>query len=176
VRALLDAGATVRVVAVETEPTLQALAAAHPALTIDHARYDAAQLRDAQLVIAATNDSRVNEQVARDARGSRRLVNVVDAPEIGNCVTPAVHVAGDLVIAVSAGGVPGAARRIRDAIAQRFDERYARAIAELSGVRRALLRAGSRGRWREASDSLLGADFCERVEGGELADGVARWR
>ncbi len=38
-----------------------------------------------------------------------KLVNVVDAPSTGTFLTPAVHRAGDLTIAVSAGRLPAAA-------------------------------------------------------------------
>ena len=176
VRTLLAAGARVRLVAPEVQPTLDALARDAVRLEIDRARYEASRIGDAHLVIAATNDAEVNARVAADATRLGRLVNVVDAPEQGNCVTPATHVVGDLVIAVSAGGVPGAARRIRDAIAARFDDRYARAVGELSRLRRSLLGNDGRARWQAISASLIDANFCERVERGELVDGVAQWR
>lgn len=175
VRSLLDAGASVRLIAPSVQPSLLQVAAQNARLTIDREPYDVSHIRDAQLVIAATDDADVNLRVAADARRLGRLVNVVDAPESGNVVTPATHVVGDLVIAVSAGGVPGAARRIRDAIAERFDVRYGRAIAELATMRRRLLRDGARERWRKVSDSVLDGEFCDRVERGELAEGMAPW-
>ena len=56
----------------------------------------------------------------------------------------AVHRSGDVTIAVSAGGVPGAAARIRDAIAERFDGRYERAVSALRGLRSRLQTGGGR--------------------------------
>ena len=81
------------------------------------------------MVVAATNVRAVNARVAADALACGRLINVADRPEDGNCVTVAAHHAGALVIAVSAGGVPPVASRIRDAVAERFDARYAEAAA-----------------------------------------------
>ena len=103
-------------------------------------------------------------------------MTVADAPDEGNAVVAAAHRAGDVVICVVTGGVPGAAMRIRDAIATRFDARYADAVQQLAGLRRRLLDADRRDEWRRASSELVAADFCEVVERGELAGRAARWR
>jgi siroheme synthase (precorrin-2 oxidase/ferrochelatase) len=113
--------------------------------------------------------------VAADARAGGRLVNVVDAPEEGNCATVAVHRADGLVVGVSAGGVPAAAARVRDAVAQRFDARYGAAVATLGALRRRLLAAGQYQAWRDAAADLAGAEFCGAVEGGTFAARAARW-
>jgi siroheme synthase-like protein len=173
VGALLDAGASVRVVALDFSAELERFAGA---LTLVRAPYSSEQLGDALLVVAATNDARVNARIAADARATGRLVNVAGAPKLGNCVPPAVHRSGDVVIAVSTGGVPAAAARIRDAIANSFGEPYAAAVGELAGLRRALLDNGRRDRWRDASRALIGADFCEQVESGQLTARIAEWR
>jgi precorrin-2 dehydrogenase/sirohydrochlorin ferrochelatase len=169
-RGLLDAGASVLVVAPVTTSTLEALADEHAgALTLIHDAYRAEYLREATLVIAATDDVDVNVAVARDARECRLLVNVVDAPELGDFVTPAVHRAGEITIAVTAGGVPAAAARIRDVIATRVDARYAAAVDTVSELRRALLDDGARDRWLTLSSTMLGASFCDDVESGVFA-------
>ena len=98
--------------------------------------YVPADLDDAQLVIVATDDRAVNAMAAADALAMYRMVNVADAPADGSFTMMATHRSGDLVVGVSAGGVPGAAARIRDVIAGRFDERYARAVAALVATRR----------------------------------------
>jgi siroheme synthase (precorrin-2 oxidase/ferrochelatase) len=83
---------------------------------------------------------------------------------------------GNLVVSVSAGGVPAAAKRIRDALASKLDGRYASAVAHLAALRRALIDDGRRDRWSEASSALVGDDFCELVESGRFDERVARWR
>jgi siroheme synthase (precorrin-2 oxidase/ferrochelatase) len=88
----------------------------------------------------------------------------------------AVHRAGDVVIGVSAGGVPRAAARIRDAIAERFDGRYASAIAVLGATRDRLLTNGARARWRLVMQQLLDERFCARVESGALPAEADAWR
>jgi precorrin-2 dehydrogenase/sirohydrochlorin ferrochelatase len=175
-RALLAAGASVRVVAPTITPGLRELAAQTERLTLIARDYAPGDVGDALLVIAATDDAEVNRCVARDGReGGARLVNVADDPEAGNCVTVATHRAGELVIGISAGGVPAAAARIRDRLAAHFDERYAAAVETLAGLRRTMLARGDRAGWRRALDALVTESFCDTVENGTFADEVARW-
>ncbi len=174
--ALVGAGARVRVVAQAMSPELERAAKNTDRLSLERAAYSPAQIGDATLVIAATDDASVNASVARDARAKGRLANVVDAPDAGNCTTPAVLRSGDVVVSVNAGGVPAAAKRIRDALAGRLDERYASAVRDLASLRRALIDGGRRDRWIEASAALVGDDFCDHVESGRFAERVAQWR
>jgi precorrin-2 dehydrogenase / sirohydrochlorin ferrochelatase len=175
-RSLLAAGARVRVVAPRITEALRALARDAPRLSLVEREYVVDDIADATLVIAATGSRAVNARVAADGRGTHRLVNVVDDPPAGNCVTVATHRAGDLVIGVSAGGVPRAASRIRDALAERFDDRYAHAVRALGSLRERVLSAGDRAEWKQAVDELISETFCERVEGGGFLDEVAAWR
>lgn len=174
--ALLESGARVRVVAPRIDAAFDELQERVVELEITRAPYATGHLDDALLIVAATDDARLNARIAQDARARGRLVNVADAPELGNCITPAVHRAGDIVVAVRAGGVPDAAARIRDSIGQRLDERYADAVRDLATLRRTLLDQGRRDRWQEASTALISADFCEQVESGRFAERVAAWR
>jgi siroheme synthase-like protein len=174
--ALLESGARVHVVAPRIDAAFAELQARSPSLHVTRAAYEERHLDAADLVIAATDDASLNARIAADARARRALVNVADAPELGNCITPAVHRAGELVVAVSAGGVPSAATRIRDAIGRVFDSRYSSALRELAQLRRSLLDAGRRDRWRDAAASLAGPDFCEEVESGQLPARIAEWR
>ncbi|HEY4305684.1 MAG TPA: bifunctional precorrin-2 dehydrogenase/sirohydrochlorin ferrochelatase [Gemmatimonadaceae bacterium] len=173
--ALLDAGADVHVVAPKISAQIEA-ASDHHSLCVTRAEYTATHLADATLVFAATDDATINAQIANDARQAGRLVNVVNAPGSGDFVTPAVHRSGDVVVAVVAGGVPKAAARIRDLIAQSIDQRYGAAIGALSVLRRELLKRGDRDTWRDASSDLLGPSFSEDVESGRIAERMDRWR
>ena len=173
---LLAAGANVRVVAPSVSSEMEALTVANSALHIIRERYSSTHIGDALLIVAATDDHAVNAMIAADARSLGRLVNVVSAPADGNCVTPAVHRAGDVVVAVTAAGVPAAAARIRDTIARLIDSRYADAVGQLSALRRRLLDSGQRDQWSAASAALLGDDFCARVESGRFSESAAEWR
>ena len=173
--AFREAGARVRIVSPEATEDVRAMSDAGEVEWLARG-YQPSDLGDAQLVVAATTDRDVNAKVAADARAVYRLVNVADEPDDGTFTMLAVHRSGSLVVGVSAGGVPGAAARIRDAIAQRFDGRYARALERLATVRRTWLGSGESARWRDLSRAVLGDDFCRAVEEDTLDAKVTSWR
>lgn len=172
--ALVEAGARVRVVSPDVTPALAEAERARR-LSVVRESYRAGQLDEATLVIAATDSREVNAQIAVDAHKQGKLVNITDFPDEGNFHTMALHRSGDVTIAVSAGGVPGAAARIRDAIAKRFDARYGRAVSALRGLRSRLI-AGGDERWRDAAPKLIADDFCSSVEDGSFTEKVDTWR
>jgi siroheme synthase-like protein len=174
--ALLESGARVHVVAPVITPALEQAAATNHDLRITRAAFRPEHIGDAMLVIVATDDTEANALIAAQARGLGRLVNVASAADQGNCITPAVHRSGDVTVAVTTGRVPAAAARIRDRIARQFDARYAGAVRELAGLRRALLNSGDRERWAEASENLVGGEFCEQVESGQFSARLDEWR
>ena len=172
--ALLAAGVSVRVVAPQISTELAEVEAENR-IAVLRAPYAPDVLGDATVVFAATSSRDVNSLIAADARERGKLVNVADAPDEGDFHTMAVHRSGDLTIAVSTGGVPTAAARIRDALARRFDERYGTALAALHQMRSRLREADSDA-WQRASSDLIGDDFCSAVEKGAVPDEVAAWR
>jgi precorrin-2 dehydrogenase/sirohydrochlorin ferrochelatase len=172
--ALLEAGAHVRVVAPEVTPEL-ASASRGGRLVVSLAPYTTETLDDSTVVIAATNSRDINSRVAADARRRGKLVNVVDSPEDSDFYSMAVHRAGELTVGVSTGGVPGAAVRIRDAIAARFDARYENALSALRELRQRLL-VSRDDTWQRAATKLIADDFCDAVETGALPKKVATWR
>ena len=174
-RSLLDGGIPVTVVAPAIGPAMSELAR-DSRVAVHERPYQEGDVGPALVVIAATDDAAVNQRVATDARAKGRLVNVVDDPDAGNFITPAVHRSGDLTIAISTGRTPAAAVAIRAAVARRFDGRYGGAIAALRGLRERLLGVGARSEWKRASAELIGEDFCERVERGDVEREVASWR
>jgi siroheme synthase-like protein len=127
------------------------------------------------LIVAATATPSVNERVAHDARLAGRAVNVADAPENGSFVFLAAHHAGPVTIGVSAGGVPNAAGRIRDSIAERVDSRYAEAVAQCGELRQRLLATAGADGWRKVAADLIDERFCESVEQGTFSERAARW-
>jgi siroheme synthase-like protein len=174
--ALLDGGATVRVRAPVVSDLLRERAHHDEHLLIERYVYDSAAIRDATVVVAATDDHDVNAQVAADAQAAHRLILVADKPAAGNCIMPAVHRSGDLIVAVSSGGVPGASARVRDELARRLDHRYAAAIRDLARLRQRLLGADDAATWHSAARTLIADDFCESVETGAFSERIAAWR
>lgn len=176
IAALADGGASVRVRAPIISEELAQRAASDEHIAIERRVYDRSAIADASLVMAATDDPALNAHVAADAKRLGRLIIVVDDPPAGNCVMPAVHRSGDLLVAVTAGGVPGASKRVRDELSRRFDDRYAAAIQQLSRLRTRFLAKDDRAGWHSAARALLTEDFCESVESGDFNERLAPWR
>ena len=172
--ALAEAGASVSVVSPVVSAELEEAARVRK-INVIRDSYRADQLDRATLVVAATDSRETNALVASDANARGKLVNITDYPDEGNFHTMALHRSGDVTIAVTAGGVPGAAARIRDAIAERFDGRYERAVSALRGLRSKLIASGD-DRWRDAAPTLIGTDFCHSVEDGSFDQKVDSWR
>ncbi len=176
VLALREGGATVRVRAPRVRDELTRRAVDDERLLIERLPYDEAAIGDAMLVVAATDDRALNVRIAGDARRARRFVLVAGEPAAGNCAMPAVHRSGELVVAVTTGGVPRASARVRDALARRLDDRYAAAIRAVARLRQRLLAENDRATWRAAADALLAEDFCESVENGAFSERLAAWQ
>ncbi|HFK1430683.1 TPA: NAD(P)-binding protein [Bacillus cereus] len=86
--------------------------------------YEKNDIKGAFLVVAASSDAVLNEKIAEDA-AENQLVNVITNPESGNVHFPAAFHRGLLNIAVSTEGAsPKLAKKIRDDIANKYDEAY----------------------------------------------------
>jgi siroheme synthase-like protein len=96
-----------------------ALAERLPRIHLLKKSYVAADLEQADLVIAATNNNPLNEEIKRDAHALRLLVNVADKPELCDFYLGSIVKKGDLKIAISTNGKsPTIAKRLREL----FDE------------------------------------------------------
>ena len=98
-RGLIEAGAKVTIVAPEAIAEVTELDA-----KLLLRRYRASDLRGKFLVLAATNDRKVNAAIASQAKKLGILVNVADSPEECDFLVPARVRDGSLQIAISTGG------------------------------------------------------------------------
>lgn len=142
VASLLRYDAEVHVVSPRVTDNIAQWAAAGR-LSLYRRGYESSDLDGATLAIAATNDSRLHEQVACEAAASGILLNVVDVPALCTFTVPAVHEQGDLLIAVSTNGTsPTLARRIRDELAEMYGPEYETALLILGRLRQRLITSG----------------------------------
>jgi len=109
---LLAAGAQVQVIAPVIDPELAALD-----VVWHRRRYRDGDLAGAWLVHAATDDAKVNAAVAAAADRQRVWCVRADDAAASAAWTPAVTRHGDVTIAVTAGGDPRRAQRLRAAVA-----------------------------------------------------------
>jgi uroporphyrin-III C-methyltransferase / precorrin-2 dehydrogenase / sirohydrochlorin ferrochelatase len=110
---LLKAGAKVFIVAPEIESSLEQLKQSDQIQHLQQ-KYDESCLQDKVLVIAATDDTSINNTIAEQAKKNNILVNVVDNPALCTFIMPSVIDRSPVIVAVSTGGAsPVLARLLR---------------------------------------------------------------
>jgi siroheme synthase-like protein len=107
---LLPSGANLTVIAREISQQVRD----YEGITILEKEYEKGDLQGFDYIIAATNDSDLNQRIYDDARQMHLLVNVVDIPELCDFIFPSVLKKGKLVIGIStSGAAPQVAIRLR---------------------------------------------------------------
>jgi siroheme synthase-like protein len=156
-RQLLDAGAVVSVIS-------DAILASLPegVARVEHRRYQSGDLEGFWLVVAATGDPTVNDEIVREARERRIWLNVVDDPERSSFYFMALHRQGEVTVAVTTeGAAPALAQAIRTMAAERLPENLGEVAATLRAERRALHESGASTEnldWRPRIRELLGVE------------------
>ncbi|WP_461515721.1 siroheme synthase CysG [Porticoccus sp.] len=161
-RQLIDAGAAIDVIAPEINPVIRNLVDQH-SLTLFQRPFVDADIEDAALVIAATNDPQVNRQVSQLAQRCNIPVNVVDSPELCTVVFPSIVDRSPVQIAItSSGKAPVLARMLRTRLEGLIPAGYGK-LAALAGKYRS--------RVKTAIDSPLARKaFWEEVFEGDIAE------
>jgi hydroxymethylbilane synthase len=148
VRALLDAGARVRVVAPQVSDDLLALER-DGAVALVRRTYATGDLDGAVLAVAATSDDATNAQVIADARAAGVIAVDASDPDRGDATMLATIRLDGLTLAVDTGGAaPAFAQRIARELREHVGERHAaaaRALARLRPLVKAALPPDRRG-------------------------------
>jgi precorrin-2 dehydrogenase/sirohydrochlorin ferrochelatase len=138
IKSLIEAGASVRVVALQATAAV-AEWAQDGAILWEAREFKNADLDDAFLVIAATNNRDLNASIFHQARRQNILCNVVDDPEYCDFYYPAVVRRGDLQLAISTNGhSPALAQRIRRELEVQFGPEYGKWLEQLGHARQEL--------------------------------------
>ena len=136
---LLAAGARVVVVAKEIDDRLT-IAGDHGKAELAKSAYSKNYLNGAVLVIAATNDTKLNSQIYKHCQELEILCNVVDVPELCDFFVPAVVRRGDLQITIGTdGNCPAYAGHLRKKLEQIFTETHGEFLAELEVIRKRII-------------------------------------
>jgi uroporphyrin-III C-methyltransferase/precorrin-2 dehydrogenase/sirohydrochlorin ferrochelatase len=121
-----------------------------------------ADVQDAALLFCASGDRQADEAAWALAKRAKVPVNVVDTPELCDFIMPSIVDRGDLVIAISSGGVsPVFARIIRARLESVIPAAYGRLIAFAGAYRK---QAAAR-----IANAVLRRRFWERVLEGPVA-------
>lgn len=132
---LLKAGAKLTVIAPECRPAMAALRQAHE-IEFHNRAYLTGDLAGQRLVVAATDDETLNAEIASEAIGQGRLVNVTAPGHLSNAVIPEVIERPPLQIALFSGGAaPALARQLRHEIEAFLPQTYGRLAAFAANLR-----------------------------------------
>ncbi len=172
-QALLAAGARLVVVAKRIDNMLTALCRGKNAELIKSG-YSKNYLAESVLVIAATNNHRLNKQIYKDCQELEVLCNVVDEPELCDFFVPAVVRRGDLQIAIGTEGhCPAYAGHIRKKLEEIFTEEHGQFLAELETIRKRIIEGVAEPTERKA---LLGELADDKSFEYFVENGPAQWR
>lgn len=168
---LLDAGAVVRVVAPEIADELRSNANVEAVAE----RFEEKHLDGVTLVIAATNDRAVNQQVSALAQARNIPVNVVDDPELCTFIMPAILDRSPLMVAFSSGGAsPVLTRMMRGKLETVIPQNYSRLAAFAERFREAVkLKVSNPAKRRIFWENVFEGVVAEKVLTGDEASAEA---
>lgn len=139
IETLLECGTSVYVISRDLAPELQELLEKGEIRLIAN-EYDERCIKDASLIIIATDDRDLNQRISEAAKRRNILVNVVDQPEECSFIVPSVIKRGDLLIAISTSGrSPALAKKIRETLDAQFGKEYESFLNMMGRIRKELL-------------------------------------
>src|SRR5690606_1286772 len=127
-------------------------------------RFEPADLDDAALIFAATNDESVNDAV-EEATQHWQLLNRADALGRMDFMNPAVVRRGDFVVTVSTTGAsPALTRKVKRDLEGQYDESYAQYVAFLKEARLLILKNYEGDAKKAALAQLLEPEILDWIE------------
>ena len=164
---LSEAGACIRIVA----PQLIEDFSAMPGISHIATNFQPEHLQDAVLVIAATDDNQVNEQISQLAKAANIPVNVVDNPPLCTFIMPSILDRSPLMVAFSSGGAsPVLIRMLRGKLETLVPHNYGRLAAFSARFRDAVKeRITIPGTRRIFWENIFGGAVAEKVLAGDEA-------
>lgn len=164
---LLEAGAQVEVIAPQICTEIENL---RDKIKILRENYSAEKISEGVILIAATNNSALNQQIASDARAKNFLVNIVD--DISSDFTvPSRIRRGDFLIAISTGGnSPAFSKFARKMLELEFNENFGAAVELISKYRQAVIKKIPTHELRiKFWQEILTPAIWENIKAGELS-------
>lgn len=102
--------------------------------------YKETYIKDSFIVIAATDNDHVNEEIGLYCKSVNKLCNVIDNKPLSSFIVPSYVKRGNLVLAISTNGTsPSLAKRIRKDLEKQYGEDYTEYTEILGKLRAAIL-------------------------------------
>jgi len=140
--------ARVTVIARAIQPEVHACAAEFKNIKIVQKSFVDTDLDNADVVIAATDDSELNKYIRQSAHDRKLLINVADKPELCDFYLGSVVQKGDLKIAISTNGKsPTIAKRLKEVLNEALPDELDITLQQMNELR-----------------NSLGGDFADKVK------------
>jgi siroheme synthase-like protein len=140
--ALLSNSPQVRVtiVAKSIDQEVRDLADQYSNIQINQKAFDPADLDDAELVMVASNNPDLNEQIIKEAHSRKLLVNVADKPSLCDFYLGSIVKKGDLKLAISTNGKsPTVAKRLKEVLDQNIPDELNETLQKMTLLRTTLV-------------------------------------
>jgi uroporphyrin-III C-methyltransferase/precorrin-2 dehydrogenase/sirohydrochlorin ferrochelatase len=137
--------------------------------------YQTDDLARGHIVVCATDDAAVNQQVSEEAQARRLPVNVVDSPDLCSIITPAIIDRSPLMIAISSGGdAPVLARQMRAKLEVIFPAAYGTLAKVTSRFRdRVKERVTSEAKRLRFWEKVFASSIAEKIFSGNISGAEA---
>jgi siroheme synthase-like protein len=129
----------IKLVATQISDAVREFVAPYNTIVLEERAYQIADIRAADLVIAAVNDWQVAQQVRVDATACEKLVNVADKPELCDFYLGSVVKKGNLKIAISTNGKsPTIAKRLKETLNESIPDEIDDVLDNMQALRNKL--------------------------------------
>ncbi|PWA06442.1 precorrin-2 dehydrogenase/sirohydrochlorin ferrochelatase family protein [Flavobacterium psychrotolerans] len=131
--------ANVEVVAPNFLPELETLVQEHPSVTLIQKKFKKKMLRKRHMVIACTDDLKVNKRVFDLSRKRYLICNIADTPDLCDYYLGGIVTKGNVKIAISTNGKsPTTAKRLREFFEEVIPEDINKMVENLNEYRKTL--------------------------------------
>jgi precorrin-2 dehydrogenase/sirohydrochlorin ferrochelatase len=131
--------ANVEVVAPKFLPELEALVEKHPSVKLTQAKFKKKMLKKRNMVIACTDDLKVNKRVYDLSRKRYLICNIADTPDLCDYYLGGIVTKGNVKIAISTNGKsPTTAKRLREFFEEVIPEDINKMVENLNEFRKTL--------------------------------------
>lgn len=141
-------GGKIKILATQISDEIKELVAGRDNIQLIERAYEAADVDDADIVIAAVNDVTVSAAVSKDAKAKGKLINAADKPDLCDFYLGSIVQKGNLKIAISTNGKsPTIAKRIKEVLNDTLPDEIDELLLNMQSIR-----------------NRLNGDFAEKVK------------
>jgi uncharacterized protein len=127
------------VIAKEFVPDVHSLVSEYERVDIVQKAFVDTDLDKADIVIAATNDNKLNDYIRKSAHERKLLVNIADKPELCDFYLGSIVQKGDLKVAISTNGKsPTVAKRLKEVLSESLPEELDITLQQMNELRNSL--------------------------------------